>query len=128
MAASTTNNAPEKPAGTLPPSRLTPSVHATEHHSETEENWNAGSNGPPSRDQSDFFAATLEHIVRQLDILTQTVTVMEERLTHVENIVAHDANPIRGSATGVFAPRRMMDNNDYDDDDDEDGATGMRVS
>ncbi len=30
-------------------------------------------------------ASTLEHIVNQLDILTQTVSILEERLTMVED-------------------------------------------
>lgn len=33
-------------------------------------------------------AATLEHIVNQLDVLTQTVSILEERLTMVEDRVA----------------------------------------
>lgn len=33
-------------------------------------------------------ASTLEHIVNQLDILTQTVSILEERLTFVEDRVA----------------------------------------
>jgi hypothetical protein len=123
------NTATEKHTSTLPPSRPAASGIATEPHNKFDSD-RAG-HGPPSRDQSEFFAATLEHIVRQLDILTQTVTVMEERLTHVEDVVAH-AKPGRGSAGGVFAPRHAIDNNndeddDDDDDDDEGGMVGVHV-
>jgi hypothetical protein len=38
-------------------------------------------------------ASTLEHIVHQLDILTQTVTILEERLTMVEDTVK-GGNPL----------------------------------
>ena len=109
----------------------------------------SGAEVPPSRDQSEFFAATLEHIVRQLDILTQTVTVMEERLSHVEDRMPRGKPPApltsfpstgfpsavsaqgltAATASGFAAPRHMMDESDgnEDDEDEDKGYNNMGV-
>ncbi len=43
----------------------------------------------------DQLAQTFEHILSQLDVLTQTVSILEERLTIVENIVEKSAEKPR---------------------------------
>ena len=48
-------------------------------------------------------AATLEHIVNQLDVLTQTVSIMEERLTMVEDRISTPAQKFNGAGRGQYS-------------------------
>lgn len=43
----------------------------------------------PSNSSLESFGRTLEHIVGQLEVLTRTVSLFEERLSHTENKVSH---------------------------------------
>ena len=69
-------------------------------------------------------AATLEHIVNQLDVLTQTVSILEERLTMVEDRVATPAERFNGgsSRNNVDVEIRPAPHVGYDDADDDDDA------
>ncbi|KAG0615652.1 hypothetical protein M758_5G058100 [Ceratodon purpureus] len=51
---------------------------------------NSRSKSPePSNSSLESFGRTLEHIVGQLDVLTRTISLFEERLSHTENKVSY---------------------------------------